>query len=186
MTHPIGVVKPAMVAASSGIAAIGMVDYKGTITLGSVITAILVAAIAGFFTLRSKVASAWREEAEAERAKADRLSQELREQKEQRLIFEREQQEIRHGLKDEIAGLKATLEVEKAKHDLGSLLEKMQAFHADAMTAMVANTGDAVTTLTQAIGAISTKLDTNQIALMAGQDEQTGLLREIRDSLGRD
>lgn len=173
--------------------AFAAIDFKGTVTLGSILIGILVIAVAGIFAVRNQqarsamdAAKTWREEAEARSARADRLDEELREQGAAFIAFEREQQEIRHSLKNEVAGLKSQLKVEEAKHDLSALLERMQAFHAEAMTAMQSSTGSAVEAVAGAISEIGVKLDANQTLLLAGQEEQKSLLIEIRDALRTD
>ena len=173
----------AVAAAMTGV--FSSIDFKGSITLGSIIVALLVAATAAFFTIRAKIASTWREEAEAQEARGDRLQEELLAERADRQVFERQQQELRHQLKDDISGLRAQLKVEEAKHDLGALREKMQSFHAEAMSAMQANTGTAVDSVAAAISSIGDKLETSQMALLQGQEEQKAILAEILESLRR-
>ncbi len=107
------------------------VDFNHEITLGSVLTAFIVIAIAGVFTVRSKIATIWRQEAEGERAKADRLEQELAHERADRLTFERQQQELRHDLKSELAACKASLKAMEARTDLTAALEAIRVMNAD-------------------------------------------------------
>lgn len=102
------------------------VDFNHTITLGSILIGIVIVVIAGVFTIRSKIATIWREEAEGERAAKERLEEELAEEKASRADFEREQQEIRHNLKDELATCKAQLAVMEAKTDLTIALDAIR------------------------------------------------------------
>jgi hypothetical protein len=102
------------------------IDFNHTITLGSVLIVIVIAAFAFVYTARSKIATVWRQEAEGERARADRLQEELTEEKASRASFEREQQELRHDLKDQIAQCKAQLKVMEAKTDLTAALEAIR------------------------------------------------------------
>lgn len=101
------------------------VDFRNQVTLGSAIIAALILIIAGVFTARSKIATIWREEAEGERAAKERCQEELSEEKLSRVEFEKAQQEIRHNLKDEIAGLSAQLKVMEAKTDLTVALKSL-------------------------------------------------------------
>lgn len=75
--------------------AIAAVDFKEQITLGSVIVTALILCIAGLFTWRSKIASVWREEAEGEKAKAERLEDELLRANEQRRRLEVQVSELK-------------------------------------------------------------------------------------------
>lgn len=190
----VGIAKIAALVGGVFVSMLAQADFKGTITLGSVLLGLLVLAIAGMFTIRAKIADTWRSEALAERAKAARLDEELKQERldakeaeraRQAAIaeIEREQQELRHGLKDELAACRAALEVEKAKHDLTGVMEKMQGFHNEAMTAMAASTAEAVTGVTAAIQSLADKMDAGQQKLEHGQEEQRTLLTEIRDAL---
>ncbi len=107
------------------------VDFNHTITLGSVLTAFIVIAIAGVFTVRSKIATIWRQEAEGERAAKQRLEEALAAALADRLVFERQQQEIRHDLKGEVVALKAQLKAVEAKTDLTVALEAIRVMNAD-------------------------------------------------------
>lgn len=107
------------------------VDVNHTITLGSVLTAFIVIAIAGVFTVRSKIATIWRQEAEGERAAKQRLEETLAKERADRLAFEREQQEVRHNLKGDVVALQAQLKVAEAKTDLTSALEAIRVMNAD-------------------------------------------------------
>lgn len=116
------------------LASIGLlsaIDFKGTITLGSVLLSLLVIALAAFFTIRSKIATIWREEAEGERAAKDRLLEILTEERGERAKFEREQQDVRHELKGELATCKAQLKAMEAKTDLTAALESIRVMNAD-------------------------------------------------------
>jgi len=152
------------------------VDFSHTITLGSIIVGLVVAGAAFLFTLRSRIATIWKQEAEGWREKAERLAQEVAEERLKASTFAREQQEIRHGLKDELAACRAELKVEQAKHDLTAVLERMQSFHSEAMTAMTTAQTAAVDSVTAELKLLGQKLE-------AGQAEQKLLLREIRDSV---
>ncbi len=106
------------------------VDFNHTITLGSVLTAFVVIAIAGVFTVRSKIATVWRQEAEGERARASRLEEALAKERADRIQLERQQQELRHDLKGEVVALKAQLKAVEAKTDLTAALEAIRQMNA--------------------------------------------------------
>ncbi len=116
--------------ASLGVAT--AIDFNHTITLGSVLIAFIIIAIAGVFTVRSKIASIWREEAEGERAAKDRLEEMLAKERAERAHIEREQQELRHDLKGEIATYRSQLKVMEAKTDLTAALESIHMMNAAA------------------------------------------------------
>ncbi len=107
------------------------VDFNHTITLGSILTAFIVIAIAGVFTVRSKIATIWRQEAEGERAAKQRLEEALAAERADRLVFERQQQEMRHDLKGEVVALKAQLKAVEAKTDLTVALEAIRVMNAE-------------------------------------------------------
>ncbi len=107
------------------------VDFNHTITLGSILTAFIVIAIAGVFTVRSKIATIWRQEAEGERAAKQRLEEALAAERADRLAFERQQQEIRHDLKGENVALRAQLKAVEAKTDLTVALEAIRVMNAE-------------------------------------------------------
>ncbi len=107
------------------------IDFNHTITLGSILTAFVVIAIAGVFTVRSKIATIWRQEAEGERAAKQRLEEALAAERADHLTFERQQQEIRHDLKGEVVALKAQLKAVEAKTDLTVALEAIRVMNAD-------------------------------------------------------
>ncbi len=108
---------------------IATVDLSNEITLGSILIAFIIIAVSGVFTVRSKIATIWREEAEGERASKDRLEEILANERIERTKFERQQQEIRHELKGEIAALKAQIKVMEAKTDLSVALEAIRQMH---------------------------------------------------------
>ena len=117
----------------SGIGLLATVNFTDTITLGSVLIAIIVLVVAALFTIRSKIATIWREEAEGERARADRLDEQLAHEKQSRADFDRQQQEIRHDLKDELAGCKAQLKAMEARTDLTVALREIRRMNEDSV-----------------------------------------------------
>ena len=102
------------------------VDFKDQVTLGSVVVAALIVIAAGFFTMRSKIADIWREEAEGQRLAKERCQEELAEERLSRSEFEKQQQDIRHELKNQNATLVAQLKLLEAKTDLSAALEAIQ------------------------------------------------------------
>lgn len=145
------------------------VDFNHTITLSSVLIAFIIIAIAGVFTIRSKIATIWREEAEGERASKERLEQVLAKERADRAVFEREQQELRHDLKSEVASCKAQLKAMEAKTDLTAALEAIRVMNADLASAVSHD----ILTVMKAAGNLSEE-----------RDQRTHrLLTEIRDKL---
>lgn len=82
------------------------VNFSNTITTGAVISTLIVAAIAGFFTIRTNVATTWKNNYEAEHTRCLEREQELDELRAKLLREREEHQVLRHELKNEIAGLK--------------------------------------------------------------------------------
>lgn len=101
------------------------INFRDQITLGSIVVTICIICVAGIITIRSKIATIWREEAEGERAAKERLQEELNEQKLAYKEFEKQQQELRHDLKNKIAELATQLKVMEAKTDLSAALESI-------------------------------------------------------------
>jgi hypothetical protein len=110
------------------------VDFNHTITLGSVLIGIIVIVVAALFTIRSKIATIWREEAEGERAAKERAESELAEEKASRAAFELEQQEIRHNLKNDLAACQAQLKIMEARTDLTAALEAIRQMNQQTVT----------------------------------------------------
>jgi hypothetical protein len=130
---------------SGSVAAVfAQADFSGTITLGSVLLAVVVLVAAGFFTVRSNVAAVWRQEAEGQKARADRAdehaleiqAQMLAEREEHQALLARErdeQQVVRHNLRNELAAVTLQLDAEKRKPDLSVLVELQKENYAKAM-----------------------------------------------------
>ncbi len=106
------------------------VDFNNTITTGSILIAFIIAVAAGAFTVRSKIATVWRQEAEGEKAKAARVEDMLVKERADRVLLERQQQELRHDLKGEVVALKAQLKAVEAKTDLTAALESIRQMNA--------------------------------------------------------
>ncbi len=145
------------------------VDFNHTITLGSILTAFIVIAIAGVFTVRSKIATIWRQEAEGERAAKQRLEEALAAERADRLVFERQQQEMRHDLKGEVVALKAQLKAVEAKTDLTVALEAIRVMNAE---------------LAETVSAAIMQVMKTGSQMSEDRDHRTHvLLTEIRDKL---
>jgi hypothetical protein len=106
--------------------AIAAIDFKNQVTLGSIIVTCVVVALAGLFTIRSKIASVWREDAEGQRAAKESLQEELAAERDSRVAFDKQQQELRHDLKNDLATAKAQLQVMEAKTDLTAALDTIR------------------------------------------------------------
>lgn len=116
----------AILSALASVVIADFVNFRNQITFGSIVVGALILVIAGIFTIRSKIADVWREEAEGERAAKERVQKELEIEKLSRSEFDREQQELRHELKDQNATLVAQLKVLEAKTDLSAALESLK------------------------------------------------------------
>ncbi len=106
------------------------IDFNSEITLGSILIAFIIIAVAGVFTVRSKIATIWREEAEGERAAKQRLEETLAKERSDHTNIEQKQQELRHDLKGEVAALKAQLKAVEARTDLTVALESIREMNA--------------------------------------------------------
>ena len=135
-----------------------------------VLIAALIVVAAGLFTLRNNMKSFWKDLAEERgeqvrqlerhlREKTDELLQAQLKHSEQMAAFAEEQREVRHELKNELASTAAKLVAEQAKHDLSSVLARI-----DTMEEML----------------IGKDLFHQMLTHM---DTQAGLLVEMRDQL---
>lgn len=109
-----------------GAGTVAAIDFRDEITLGSVTATATVVAIAGLFTIRSKIAAVWRDEAAGQKERADRLQGELDAEKADRAEFERKQQDLRHALETQIAELTSQMKILEAKTDLNALVETIK------------------------------------------------------------
>lgn len=145
------------------------VDFSHTITLGSLLIGGMVLVMAGVYTVRSKIATIWREEAEGERAAKERCHEELLQERTSRAEFEKQQQELRHDLKNELAGVRAQLQVMEAKTDLTTALDAIRQMNESSVTAISA-------AVTAGISDVSSRSESRD-----GRTHR--LLEEIRDKL---
>ncbi len=128
-------------------------NFSSTITLGSIILGIIVLVVAALFTIRSNVASVWRQEAEGWKARAEEMQLKLDEER-----------EVRHELKNELAGCRAELVIEKAKPDLSLIVEQGKENYANAMRDITAMVGGIVETQNQmldVLGKLATQVEQN-------------------------
>lgn len=145
-------------------------SFSGTITLGSIILGILVLIAAGFFTIRTNVAKVWREEAEGQKERADRLQEQLDAER-----------EVRHGLKSELAASEAMLTAERAKPDL-SVVATAQAQMMEVLTQLAAASARADTTdskLEQIHELVNSRLDEALARLDAALSEIASLKEQL-------
>lgn len=131
----------------AGVGSVAAVDLRNQITLASIVVTSAVIAVAGLFTIRSKIANVWREEAQGQKEKAERLADELAVALAERAAFERDQQELRHAQETQIAALTNDLKILEAKTDLTGALEAIRVMNettiAAVASAVAVRSGDA-------------------------------------------
>lgn len=152
-----------------GAGTVAALDFQNQVTTGSIIATAVVLALAGLFTIRSKIAKVWRDERDAERTRADRLEGELTEAKRERAEFDHDQQELRHKADTEIARLTSDLKILEAKTDLTAAIDAMK----------MMNEG----TVTTVSAAITEALRAAAVGSRDRDDAIRKLLEEIRDEL---
>lgn len=114
---PLTGISTAVVVASLG--------FRDTVSLGSVISAAALIVAAGIFTLRQNVKSFWRDLAEQREQQIEQLRQDADAALQERAKFAEEQRDIRHQLKNDLAAATANLTVERARHDLTTVYERL-------------------------------------------------------------
>lgn len=159
---PLSPVQIAVVLGISVETVLAQASFSNTITLGSIILGIIVLVVAALFTIRSNVASVWRQEAEGwkERAESERHDREEREKELQAQLDQ--EREVRHGLKNELAGIRAELAIEKAKPDLSLIVEQGKQNYAAAMTQITSMVEGIVATqnnMLEVLARLATALD---------------------------
>lgn len=124
---------------------VAVLQFGETVSVTAIIVAALVVVLGGIFTLRNNMRSFWRDLAEERKAQNDQLEEEVREKQNELLELERrhnadllkvseEQREIRHGLKTKLADMGHQLDLERAKHDLSAVTERLTALEELAIT----------------------------------------------------
>jgi hypothetical protein len=112
-----------LIVAAVGIESVlAQTNFSGTITLGSILLGIIVLVVAALFTIRSNVASVWRQEAEGYKSKADELQKQI----------DRER-DVRHELKNELAAARAQLVIAESRPDLSVIVEMATEHYSTAM-----------------------------------------------------
>ena len=115
---------------------LAVLQFGETISVTAIIVAALVVVLGGIFTLRNNMRSFWRDLAEERKAQNEQLEEEVREKQNELLDLERrhnaemlafseEQREIRHGLKTRLAEMGHQLDLERAKHDMSGVTERL-------------------------------------------------------------
>lgn len=108
---------------------VGAAHFSSTINLGAIVVGFLVVVVGGLFTIRTNVAKIWRENYEAEKAKAESLEKELAAAKAETA----EQRDLKHKALGEVAALQLT--------DQAAVLRELAAIRkedADARAAVLA------------------------------------------------
>ena len=134
----------AMIAAEGG-SLYAALKFGQTVSVTAIVVAAGVVVLGGAFTLRNNMRSFWRDLAEERKAQNDQLEIEVREKQAELLDLERrhaaetlkasdEQREIRHQLKGKLAELGHQLDLERAKHDLSAVTERLTALEELAIT----------------------------------------------------
>lgn len=154
---------------TTGVGVLAVIDFSSTITLGSILIGVVVVVVAGLFTIRSNIANIWRQDAEGQRLAKERLQEELIEARASRAKFDREQQELRHDIKDELAACKAQLKAMEAKTDLTVALDAIKQMNEGTIHAI----SHAFADIVQKTSLLSEQRDS----------ETQRLLTEIRDKL---
>lgn len=134
-----------------GYTLVDTVNFSNTITTGAIISTLVVASVAGLFTIRSNIAKTWKESYEAEHTAKLNAEEECRKQSLE-MLSEREQQQIlRHELKNEIAALKLKTDLsahelrESGRHEeIASTLDGIRHSMAEMATAMTLLTKEVV------------------------------------------
>jgi hypothetical protein len=123
---PLSIPQTFMAAAAGIVTIFAQTNFSNTIPLGSIILGLIVVAVAGFFTIRSNIASTWKDNYEGERVKRKQAEEDLVNMKAElldQMASEREEQgRLRHDLKDQLATVKAQLMVAQAKTDLSVVM----------------------------------------------------------------
>lgn len=152
----------AKIAATIGGAAVvvGSVTLHDTVSLGSIFVAAAVIVAAGLFTLRNNLKSFWRDLAEERNEKIEALETQAQAALQERAKFAEEQRDIRHQLKTEIATLRAQLDVERSKHDLSSVLSRIDELEKtlDARAPLIHEIAETLTQQTKALNELVAEL----------------------------
>jgi septal ring factor EnvC (AmiA/AmiB activator) len=113
------------VVAVGGSGAAAGLTFHDTVSLGSVVIALALVIAAGIFSLRNNLKSFWKNLAEERGEQVKQLEREIHEKIAEMGEFAEEQRGLRHQLKNELATSYAALEIERAKHDMSSVFERL-------------------------------------------------------------
>jgi len=97
---------------------------------GAIVAAAVSVVVAAWLTARSKVGAIWREDAEGQRAAKEHLQETLTAERLERVEFEKQQQLLRHDLKDEMAGIRLKLQAAEVRTDLTTALDTIREMNA--------------------------------------------------------
>lgn len=111
---------------------------------GAIVAMAIAVVIVALVTARSKVGTIWREDAEGQRAAKEHALEQLGLERKERAEFDKQQQELRHDLKNEIATLKMQLQATEAKTDLTSALDTIQRMNKTAVRTVTDAIADAL------------------------------------------
>lgn len=129
---------PKAIGAGAALAAVTDVKFGPAVSVTAIIVAAFVVVVGGLFTLRNNMKTFWRNLAEERGEQVKVLEGEVREgtaallemqaAHAAEMVHERDlQRELRHGLKTEMATVRAELEIERTKHDLTNIQARLDA-----------------------------------------------------------
>jgi len=113
-----------------GVAILGAaagISFHDTVNLGSVILALGLVIAAGVFSLRNNLKSVWKNLAEERGEQVKQLEREIHDKMVEMAAFAEDQRGLRHQLKNELATQGAQLEIERAKHDMTQVFDRLDA-----------------------------------------------------------
>jgi hypothetical protein len=142
-------------------AALAGVGFSQTINLGAVLLALLIVTLAGVFTLRANLAKTWQHNYEAERVRAEQAEAEAREQR-----------ELKHDLKSELAAAKMKTDQTPLFAGITQILERLSNAESSG-----------VETVSKLLEAMDERAVARDAALLATQREIAATLDRISDRM---
>ncbi len=97
-------------------------NFSNPVTTGSALSAAIVVIAAGIFALKNRKNAGWKDLYEIERARAEQL-----------MDAKEDERVKKHNALNEIAAIRGQLEVERAKPNLGGLMEQATLQHTESM-----------------------------------------------------